>query len=117
VKYKVDVLEIGSNVKDMLQTGLVILFNKSAPNDLKSYCLITQDNEKRGKVKLGDTLSMDNKTYTVTAIGEKANENLYSLGHVSLCFDGLETAKLPGHIHLSPDFYNDITNIKTITIV
>jgi len=116
VKYETKVLEIGSNAKDMLQTGLLILFNNSAPKDLKPYCLITQENRHEGKVKPGDTLAINKQDYIITAIGENANENLYDLGHVSLCFDGSETAKLPGHMHLTPYLSNDLMSIETIKI-
>jgi len=116
MKYKADIIEIGSNVKDMLQTGLIILFNKNAPEDLKSYCLITENNNENGKVIQGDTLVIEDYDYTITAVGENANENLYSLGHVSLCFDGAEEPNLPGHIHLMPEFKNDLSSVKSIII-
>lgn len=116
MKYKADIIEVGANVKDMLQTGLVILFNKNAPDDLRSYCLITEDNQELGEVIEGDTLRIEDCYYTITAVGEKANENLYSLGHVSLCFDGAEKPQLPGHIHLTPEFKNDLTKVGSISI-
>jgi len=116
MKYKVNVIEVGSNVNDMLQTGLLILFNKKAPEDLKPYCLITEDNTKTGEIEQGDTLIMGNYNYTITAVGEQANTNLYSLGHVSLCFDSAQEPNLPGHIHLSPEFKNNLTDIKKIVI-
>lgn len=116
MKYKVEVIEVGSGASDMLQTGLVILFNKKAPEDLKPYCLITEDNTEKGEIERGDTLIIGKHNYTITAVGEQANTNLYSLGHVSLCFDGSKEPNLPGHIHLSPEFKNNLTKIKNIVI-
>ena len=116
MKDKAEVIEVGSGVYDMLQTGLIILFNKKAPEDLKPYCLVTEDNIEQGEIKQGDTLIIEKYCYTITAVGGQANENLYSLGHVSLCFDGSKEPNLPGHIHLSPTFKNDLSNIESIVI-
>lgn len=116
MKYNVDIAELGSNFEDMLQSGLLILFNNTAPDDLKPFCVITEENTEEGKVEVGDEVTIVDRTYTVTAIGDVANENLYSLGHVSLCFDGAEEAKLPGHIHLTPDFESDLSNLGKIII-
>src|SRR5690625_3913782 len=100
----------------MLQEGLIILFNESAPEDLKSFCITTSDNELKGEVKTGDSLTIADYTYKVTAIGNLVNENLYSLGHVTLCFDGANEPQLPGHIHLTPNFQSDLTNPGKIIV-
>lgn len=115
MKYNVDIVEVGPNVDDMLQTGLLILFNQKAPEDLKPFCVITEENKQHGQIEVGDIITIGDRSYTITAIGNVANENLYNLGHISLCFDGAEVAKLPGHVHLTPDFESDLTTGK-ITI-
>ena len=117
MKYKVDIIEVGSNVDAMLQNGLIILFNQSAPQDLRPFCVITEENKQEGQINVGDTVTIADHTYTITAIGEVANENLYSIGHVSLCFDGARVATLPGHIHLTPNFESDLSSLGKITIM
>lgn len=116
MKYSVKILEVGKNVYDMVNNGLLILFNNEAPEDLKPFCVITDRNKHEGEIKIGDQLTVNNKTYSITALGSVANENLYSLGHVTLCFDGAKEAKLPGHIHLTPDFESDLTENSKIVI-
>ncbi|MEK4439548.1 MULTISPECIES: PTS glucitol/sorbitol transporter subunit IIA [Niallia] len=116
MKYEVDIVEIGANVDAMLQSGLLILFNQDAPKDLRPYCVITEGNKLDGQIKLGDKMTIVDRAYTITAVGEVANENLYSIGHVSLCFDGAEEAELPGHIHLTPNFESDLSFLGKITI-
>lgn len=116
MKYKVDILQIGSEAKVMVADQTLILFNESAPEELKSYCVITDKNETEGEVKVGDTFIIDNKTYTITTVGDVANENLYTLGHVTLSFDGAKEAKLPGHIHLTPNFEGDLCDKRKIMI-
>lgn len=109
MKYSASILEVGENVNSMLQSGLLILFNQSAPAELRSYCVITDDNHLVGQVEKGDTFMIVEHSYIITAIGELANENLYSLGHVSLCFDGADKPKLPGYIHLKPRFQSTLS--------
>lgn len=116
MKYNVKIIEVGSNVNDMLQTGLLILFNKNAPGDLRPFCVITEENKQDGQLDVGDVVTIVDIAYTITSIGEVVNENLYSLGHVTLCFDGAVEAKLPGHIHLTPDFESDLSQSGKITI-
>ncbi len=116
LKYNVNIVEVGSNVEDMLKTGLLILFNQSAPEDLKPFCVVTEENKHDGQVESGDVVSIVGCTYKVTAVGNIVNENLYSLGHASLCFDGAKKAQLPGHIHLTPGFESDLSNLGEITI-
>lgn len=116
LKYNVNIVEVGSNVDDMLKTGLLILFNQSAPEDLKPFCVVTKENKLNGHVESGDVVTIADRTYEVTAVGDVANENLYSLGHASLCFDGAKEAQLPGHIHLTPNFESDLSNLGEITI-
>jgi len=116
VKYTAEIREVGSNVEAMLQDGLLILFNESAPADLRPFCVVTASNEETGEVKVGDELTISDRTYTITAVGNVANENLYSLGHVTLCFDGAEEPQLPGHIHLTPNFESDLSKEGKITI-
>lgn len=116
MKYSVSILEVGEYVNTMLQTGILILFNQSAPDDLRSYCVITDDNQFDGPVGIDDILMIGDHSYTITAIGELANENLYTLGHVTLCFDGAEYPKLPGHIHLKPHFHSSLSKSGNIII-
>ncbi|MEK4303319.1 PTS glucitol/sorbitol transporter subunit IIA [Oceanobacillus sp. FSL K6-0251] len=116
MKYNVNIVEVGSNVEDMLKTGLLILFNQSAPEDLKPFCVVTEENKQDGQVESDDVVTIANRKYKVTSVGDVANENLYLLGHVSLCFDGAKEAQLPGHIHLTPGFESDLSNLGKITI-
>ncbi|MCG5102515.1 PTS glucitol/sorbitol transporter subunit IIA [Oceanobacillus alkalisoli] len=116
MKYNVEIIEIGANVDEMLQAGLLILFNQSAPQDLRAYCVITEENQEEGLIEVGDSVKIIDQIYTITAVGAVVSENLYSLGHVSLCFDNAKEAKLPGHIHLTPSFKSDLSQPGNITI-
>lgn len=116
MKYKVDIIQIGSEAHLMIEDRTLILFNDSAPESLKPYCIITDKNKMQGQVKAGDTVTIGNKSYKVTVIGNVANKNLYELGHVTLCFDGAKESLLPGNIHLTPDFEGSLPNEGQIRI-
>lgn len=116
MKYIANIVDIGSNVKDMLQDGLLILFDETAPEDLKPYCVITAGNNDSKEIKIGDQLTISDYTYQITAIGMVANENLSELGHVTLCFDGADEAQLPGHIHVTPGFKSNLSKEGKIYI-
>jgi PTS system glucitol/sorbitol-specific IIA component len=57
----------------------------------------------------GDTLYLDSRPYRVLAVGLIANDNLTSLGHVVLKFNGLPEAEMPGDICL------EVRDIPAIT--
>lgn len=116
LKYNVDILQLGPEVYAMLQNQMLILFNKNAPAELRDYCVITGESELKGPLEVGDKIKIEDKTFTVTAIGDAVNENLHSMGHVTLNFDGQKEPKLPGQIHLSPVFDGNLLGKGKITI-
>lgn len=115
-KYKVEIKEIGESAEVMLETQQIILFNEQAPKELKEFCVITDSQPVQSKIQPGDTLSFEDLLFTITAVGDVANDNLNTLGHVTLCFDGATESKLPGHIHLDRnlDSFNSIKNMIEI---
>ena len=49
-------------------------------------------------VKKGDKLVVDQKEYLITAVGDIAQSNLETLGHLTVVFSGAKEAGLPGSI-------------------
>jgi len=116
MKYKANIIKIGNNAKTMLENKTIILFNQNAPDELKDYCVVTEDTPVRKEIQEGDRLNIFKENYTISSIGEVANQNLHELGHVSLCFDGAKEPKLPGNIHLNTEFKGNILNNTEIFI-
>ena len=77
-KYEATVTTIGPMVKELLQQGILILFDNTAPLELQEISvlhtggILVKDLENEDEVVLGNTI------YTITAIGEVANKNLKS---------------------------------------
>lgn len=98
--YKTQINDLGSDVSAFLGEKMFILFGTNAPSELADYCLLIDVNDINGEIEKGDTFILGNQQYTITAVGEVVKKNLASLGHITLKFDGAETADLPGTLHL-----------------
>ncbi|RBW68508.1 PTS glucitol/sorbitol transporter subunit IIA [Bacillus taeanensis] len=98
--YQTKINKIGSSVSDFLGEKMFILFGDNAPAELSDYCLLINVNEIEGEIEQGDVLAFNNQEYTITAVGSAVKQNLGSLGHITLKFDGSDTSELPGTLYL-----------------
>lgn len=99
-KYSTKVNKIGPEVEAFLDDKMLILFGDNAPEELAEFCLTIHVNEVEGEIIPGDTLQIGENTYKITAVGNAVKQNLSSLGHITLKFDGSTTAELPGTLYL-----------------
>ena len=76
--------EIGAKaVSD--QEPILILFDQTATSALRNYSIIQEISSKRSlQLKKGGMISFDQQEYTIDYVGTMANENLTSVGHVTL---------------------------------
>lgn len=100
-KYEVTVTGIGELVKEFLGQNIIVLFNENAPLELQDISVLHTEGELLDDIKVGDKLSIGQRVYTITAVGEVANKNIRRMGHTCLKFDGKTSPELPGDIHLS----------------
>lgn len=98
VLYKSTVTEIGELVPSFTAEGMLVFFGESAPEELRTFCIIHRVEHQEGQVKEGDTVSIDGQGFEVLAVGSVANDNLYNLGHLNLKADGKTVADLPGDV-------------------
>lgn len=98
--YETQINGMGSDVSAFLGEKMFILFGANAPSELADYCLLIDVNEINGEIEKGDTLVLGSQQYMITAVGDVVKKNLGALGHITLKFDGLEVAELPGTLHL-----------------
>ncbi|HWO78197.1 MAG TPA: PTS glucitol/sorbitol transporter subunit IIA [Bacillus sp. (in: firmicutes)] len=103
------VKEIGILVPSFQEDKIVILFGPNAPAELREISVIHEFNELGEEpLKVGRTLSFDNESYTITAVGSLANQNFKELGHISIYFQEPEGEVLPGAIFASPFRFPEI---------
>lgn len=114
--YETQINNVGSAVSDFLGEKMLILFGENAPLELADYCLSITVNEIKEKIKTGDTLELGESRYKITAVGNAVEQNLSSLGHITLKFDGSTTPELPGTLYLEEDLINEVNVGDTIKI-
>ena len=90
MKYQAKVTEIGGMVQELAEDGnLLIIFNEDV-----------QDTELKEDIVAGDVLTIGDKKFNVTAVGNVALKTLKDLGHCTIKFDGDTKANLPGELHV-----------------
>lgn len=115
-KYKTTVIAIGTMVQELLQQGIVVLFDNTAPKELQEISIVHTGGTLAKDVIKGDFMILGDSVYTVTAVGELANRNLKNIGHVCLKFDARTSPELPGDLHLKGEKLPLITEGDTIAI-
>lgn len=95
--------EIGTKaVSD--QEPILILFDQTATSALRNYSIIQEISSKEVfELKKDGIISFDQQEYRIEYVGSMANENLTSVGHVTLIFDKhTKDSGIANGIYLSP---------------
>ena len=99
--YLTEVKEIGPEVAEFLEAGLLILFQTGAPPELAEIAVLHDPATRREEApEPGDVLEIEGHEFRITAVGYKAWQNVRELGHAVFKFDGAAEPELPGQIHL-----------------
>jgi glucitol/sorbitol PTS system EIIA component len=99
--YLTEVTEIGPEVAEFLEAGLLILFQAGAPPELAEIAVLHDPSSRREEPpEPGDVLEIEGHEFRITAVGYKAWQNVQDLGHAVFKFDGASEPELPGQIHL-----------------
>ena len=94
--YQSIVTEVGSQVGLFLQDKMIVLFNETAPSDLREIAVIHQYSPLEEDITVGDELVIGNQSFKITSVGYKVNETMRELGHSTVSFNGSLEAELPG---------------------
>lgn len=94
--YQSTVTALGPDVDMFMEEKMLIIFNETAPKDLRDIAVIHQAAPLEGTIEAGDVLAFGDQTYTVTFVGDKVNETVGDLGHCTIAFNGEDHAELPG---------------------
>ncbi|ASZ08330.1 MULTISPECIES: PTS glucitol/sorbitol transporter subunit IIA [Enterococcus] len=82
-----NVVEIGPEAINEKEP-MLILFNNTATTTLRNYSIIQEFlNKEPFKLESGKTIRFDEQEYTIEHVGTTANQNLETVGHVTLVFD------------------------------
>ncbi|MFP7494502.1 PTS glucitol/sorbitol transporter subunit IIA [Terribacillus saccharophilus] len=105
--YQTIVKEIGSMAQAFEEDKIVILFGMEAPAELKDISFLHQVEQgaQENAIKEGGALLIDGQEFQIEKVGSAANENLQTLGHISIYFTEPEGEVLPGAVFASPHIF------------
>ncbi len=107
--YLTEVTELGPEVAEFLEAGLLILFQAGAPPELAEIAVLHEPISRReAPPEPGDVLAIGPLEFRITAVGSKAWQNIQDLGHAVFRFSGSGEAELPGEIHLEEQGAEDL---------
>lgn len=108
--YKTKIVEIGSLVEDFSEEFLLILFGPEAMAELRDICVIHESTDTPKTVlEKGGRLTIGDQEYNILEVGEEANSNFESLGHISIYFRNDENNEiLPGAILVEPKIFPNL---------
>jgi PTS system glucitol/sorbitol-specific IIA component len=101
VYYESTILRSGVEAQDMVDGGVVILYADPIPDALEEVSVVhapvaTPERE----VRVGDVFRIGEEEIELIAVGERADENLRTLGHIVVYLNPDEgTTLLPGAVH------------------
>lgn len=100
--YESTFIAVGLCANEALEDNFIITFGEGAPQDVAEYCFIHRtDVNNGGAFAAGSLLTIGEREYPVTAVGNVARENLRDLGHVTIRFDGAVNPDFPGTVHVA----------------
>ncbi|TNC29471.1 PTS glucitol/sorbitol transporter subunit IIA [Amycolatopsis alkalitolerans] len=101
VYYESTILRSGAEAQDMVDGGVVILYADPIPDALEEVSVVHAPVAMPGRdVRVGDIFRIGEAEIELIAVGERADENLRTLGHIVVYLnpdDG--TTLLPGAVH------------------
>jgi glucitol/sorbitol PTS system EIIA component len=100
LKYEARLTAIGPLVSEFLQNQILVMFKDGAPPELAEFSVLHDGQELRAPVVVGDEVVLGKDHFRVLAVGEVANTNLATLGHLILKFNGQTVPEMPGDVCL-----------------
>lgn len=99
--YESTILRVGAETDELFEGGVLILFAEPVPDALESVSVIHRPaGEPGAEMRPGDLLQLGDSTVELRAVGERADENLRSLGHIVVYVTVPDGGGLaPGAVH------------------
>jgi PTS system glucitol/sorbitol-specific IIA component len=118
---KTKVISIGGDVQELLDGGVLIMFNPNAPQELKDVAVLHEkQSDELDVLHEGGTISFGEQVFQIDFVGKEANKNFNNLGHLSVYFNNTDEDmdKLPGSIFVSSQEFSvpDIQNNQIISL-
>lgn len=114
--FETKVTGIGPEAELFKEEKMVILFGDEAPEALANYCYNIELQQSQEQIVPGMVLGFDDQVFQITAVGGVVQENLDKLGHITIRFDGADTAELPGTLYVEDKEMPEINVGTAVTI-
>ena len=98
IKYQARITAIGPLVAEFIDHNILVLFGDQAPEELAEFSIIHDGKEMHGILAVGDKIYLGDDGFAVMAVGEVASNNLKTLGHLILKFNGETEPEMPGDV-------------------
>ena len=94
------VTEVGPEVADLAEGGVVILFADGSPPELAEVSVLhrTESGPSDDAPTSGASIAIGGVTAEITAVGPSAWAKVREIGHVVINFNGAKAAERPGEI-------------------
>ena len=104
VFYRTVVTQVGPDVGDLIDGGMLILFAEGAPPELAEVSVLhrVSDGPSPAAPPVGAEIVIGPVAAQLTAIGALAWNKIGDMGHVVINFDGAPAAGRPGELNASP---------------
>jgi PTS system glucitol/sorbitol-specific IIA component len=97
--WKTEITDIGPEVADLAEGGVVIFFASGAPPELAEVSVLHhQSHLSDADPAPGSRIRLGTIEAVITAIGDKAWDKVREIGHVVVNFNGASVAERPGEI-------------------
>jgi len=117
VKYHMRVIQIGTQVPSFAESGVLIFFGGQAPIELANCAIIHDGGGLLEEVRSGDSITIDNDVFVITAVGNIVNSNLANLGHLIVKNNGKHQVEMPGEVSIEDRVLPEIRVGSTVQIV
>ena len=104
VFYQTKITDVGPEVPELLEGGILILYATGAPPELAEVSVLhtVQVGPTADGPPVGSELRIGDVSARLTAVGELAWKKVADIGHVVINFDGADTAGRPGELCAAP---------------
>ena len=101
--YRTVITQVGPDVPDLIEGGILILFADGSPPELAEVSVLHKvvEGPTSAAPQAGATIVVGDVTATLTAIGSLAWNKIGDIGHVVINFDGATTSNRPGELNAS----------------
>lgn len=103
MKYNVKLTSVGESVQAFASShSSIIIFDKDTSYEFKDMVVTHTKGNLAADIVVGDKLVLADREYTISVVGDKANENLRQHGHVTFVF-GANEVEMPGQVALKEE--------------